>query len=136
MLSSIPLMLLPFILFNLIAFVFGGAETFSNPLFTADMLSGAQFSLTVADALIIVGVACLFVEILKATRTGSTTLTDHILSMLVFVLFLVEFITVAAAAQSVFLVLTVIAFIDVIAGFSVTIRAARRDIGYGPDDRL
>jgi hypothetical protein len=81
--------------------------------------------------MILAAVALLFIEILKATRTGTASLADHVLSMLVFVIYLVEFLIVPGAAHSVFLILTVIAFIDVVAGFSITISGARRDIGWG-----
>jgi hypothetical protein len=46
----------------------------------------------------------------------------------VFVAYLVEFLQVRSAAHSVFFILMVITFVDVIAGFSVTIRSAVRDV--------
>ena len=48
-----------------------------------------------------------------------------------FVICLIEFLTVKEAATSVFFIIMFIALIDVIAGFSVTIRAARRDLNVG-----
>ena len=134
MLFTIPLTLVPLIVFNLFAFgLFGadGGDPWMAPLFTVEMLSGARFTLTSGDLLVIAGIALLFVEILKATRTGSASLADHMLSMLVFVAYLVEFLIAAPAAHSVFVILTVIAFIDVVAGFTITIRGARRDVGWG-----
>ena len=136
MLAAMPLMLVPLIAFNLYAFGVGTTtegDPWALALFSTEMLSGALFSLRAGDLLVIGGVAVLFAEILKATRTGSATLTDHLLSMLVFVAFLVEFLVVPAAAHSVFLILTVIAFIDVVAGFSISITAARRDVGFTRD---
>ncbi len=136
MLRAIPLTVLPLIVYNLA--VFGLAEmagTTGDPwgaaLFSAPMLSGAIFTLTTGALMIVAAVALLFIEILKATRTGTASLADHVLSMLVFVIYLVEFLIVPGAAHSVFLILTVIAFIDVVAGFSITISGARRDIGWG-----
>ena len=134
MLFTIPLTLVPLIVFNLFAYgLFGtdGGDPWMAPLFTVEMLSGARFTLTSGDLLVIGGIVLLFVEILKATRTGTASLADHVLSMLVFVAYLVEFLIAAPAAHSVFVILTVIAFIDVVAGFTITIRAARRDIGWG-----
>ncbi len=136
MLGTLPLTLVPLIVYNLFALGFLGAgpgDPWLVPLFTVEMLSGARLTPTSGDLMVIVAIGLLFAEILKATRTGSVTLADHMLSMLVFVVYLVEFLLVAAAAHSVFLILTVIAFIDVVAGFSITIRAARRDIGIGAD---
>ena len=137
MLRTIPLTLAPLIVFNLFALnLIGGGgpgDPWSAPLFTVEMLSGARFTLTSGDLLVIAAVALLFAEILKATRTGSATVADHLLSMIVFVVYLVEFLAVPQAAHSVFLILTAIAFIDVVAGFSITIRAARRDVGFETD---
>ena len=69
-----------------------------------------------------------FVEILKSTRTSNASLVDHLLSTLVFVIFLVEFLLVQGAATSLFFTLMVITFVDVLAGFSVSLRASSRDV--------
>jgi hypothetical protein len=53
---------------------------------------------------------------------------DHLLSTFVFVAFLVEFLLVQGAAHAVFFVLMVISLIDVLAGFSVSLRSAGRDV--------
>ncbi|MGE3306390.1 MAG: hypothetical protein AB7I52_10505, partial [Rhizobiaceae bacterium] len=58
---------------------------------------------------------------------------DHLLSTFVFVAFLVEFLLVRGAAHSVFFFLMVIALFDVLAGFSISLRAANRDITYSRD---
>ena len=55
------------------------------------------------------------------------SLVDHLLSTFVFIAFLVEFLLVRGAAHSVFFTLMTMAFIDVLAGFSVSFRAAGRD---------
>jgi hypothetical protein len=65
---------------------------------------------------------------LKATRTGTASVIEHSLSVLVFVAFLVEFIVVPGAGTPTFMILTVMAFLDVVAGFSISIFAARRDL--------
>lgn len=88
------------------------------------------------DMILIAALALLFIEVLKATRTGSSSIIDHMLSTAVFVGCLVEFLLVAQAATSTFFLLMAMALFDVIAGFSVSIRAARRDFGIGPDANL
>ena len=55
---------------------------------------------------------------------------DHLLSTFVFVAFLVEFLLVPGAAHSVFFTLMLIALVDVLAGFSVSIRSAGRDVNF------
>jgi hypothetical protein len=55
---------------------------------------------------------------------------DHTLSTLVFVAYLVEFLTVQGCGTSTFFVLGLMALLDVISGFTVSIVAARRDFGF------
>ena len=75
------------------------------------------------------GLILLFVEIFKATRTGTASIVDHLLSVGLFVVCLVELILFEAFGTATFLVLTMMTLIDVVAGFTVTITSARRDIG-------
>jgi hypothetical protein len=68
---------------------------------------------------------------LKATRTGGATIIDHAFSMMVFVACLILFLIWDRAATSTFFLLMLMAMTDVIAGFSVTINAARRNDDVG-----
>ena len=94
----------------------------------ASLASGAAFTLTTGEILLLGGVFGLFIEIVKATRGSAASAVDHALSALVFAAYLVEFLLVKSAGTGVFLVLTVVSFLDLIAGFTVTIGAARRDL--------
>jgi membrane-bound ClpP family serine protease len=91
------------------------------------MMSGATLGVTTGDLLIILSILLLFIEILKATRFGVKSIVDHLLSFVVFVAALLEFIMVQKAATSTFLIFLVICAVDVIGGFSISIRAASRD---------
>ncbi|MEO0673171.1 MAG: hypothetical protein AAFZ05_14220, partial [Pseudomonadota bacterium] len=62
---------------------------------------------------------------------STTAMVDHGLSMLVFIICLIEFLMVIEAQTSVFFFITVASIIDVIAGYTIGIRVARRDIGFG-----
>jgi hypothetical protein len=130
MLASIPLLIVPFILYNLgLAGLFGGGDDpWTNEIFSISMMSGGVFTMTLGDLMVLIGLAFFFVEILKSTRTSNASILDHLLSTFVFVAFLVEFLLVGGAAHSVFFILMVIALIDVLAGFSVSIRSAGRDV--------
>lgn len=129
----VPLLIIPLVLYNIIGFVFFGgnpAGWANSPLFSIFMASGAQWVLTSGDLMVVVGLVCLFFEILKATRIGTSSTVEHILSTVVFILYLIEFILVAATASSTFFILMIMALIDVVAGFSVTMSAAQRDVTY------
>ena len=132
MLSGIPLLIVPFVAYNLgLAGSFGvpeGGDLWASHAVSLTMMSGSVFSLTVGDLLVVVALLLLFVEILKATRTTNVSIVDHLLSTFVFVAFLVEFLLVRAAAHSVFFTLMVISLVDVLAGFAVSLRAAGRDV--------
>lgn len=81
--------------------------------------------------MVLLGVACLYVELFKATRTSETTIVDHLLSTFVLIFYLTAWLIYPWAGNSVFLILTGMTFLDVIAGFTITISAARRDLALG-----
>ncbi|MEI5678834.1 MULTISPECIES: hypothetical protein [unclassified Mesorhizobium] len=131
MLSLVPLLIIPFILFNLgLAGLFGTGtgDPFATEMFSVSMMSGGIWTMTVGDLLIVVALLLLFVEMMKSTRTSNASIVDHLLSTFVFVAFLVEFLLVRSAAHPVFFTLMVIALIDVLGGFSVSLRSAGRDV--------
>jgi hypothetical protein len=92
------------------------------------MVSGQAWELTSADLMLVVGLIVLFFEIVKSTQSGRASVLEHMLSTLVFILFLVEFLLVGACASSVFFILMVMALFDVVAGFTVSITSAGRDV--------
>ncbi|MEQ8826506.1 MAG: hypothetical protein RIC82_01850, partial [Parvibaculum sp.] len=112
-------------------FAGNGVSDLAEILISFQMMSGAVWTMSWGDVLIVIALVLLFIEVLKATRTGSWSVIDHMFSMLVFIAFLVEFLLVREAATQVFFILMVIAFVDVIAGFSVSIRSAGRDVSIG-----
>ncbi|MDP1732718.1 MAG: hypothetical protein Q8L54_16390 [Devosia sp.] len=125
-----PLLMLPLALYNFVVFPFMGGDPagWSGQLFTVPMVSGISWSLTSGDLLLVLGLACLFFEMLKSTNSGRSSVVEHMVSTLVFVVFLVEFLLVGAAASSVFFLLMMMSIFDVVAGFSVSITSAGRDV--------
>jgi hypothetical protein len=132
-LRALPLIAIPLIFYNILVVFSAGApeEFFRAPLVTVHMIKGAQWAFTRGDLVILVTMACLFVELVKATYTHTISLVDHGLSMLVFIACLVEFLVVNAAATSTFFFIMIGALIDVVAGFIIGIRVARRDLAIG-----
>src|SRR5262245_14654324 len=120
-LVGFPLLLIPLAIYNMIAFLFDLG--FTDTVFTIPMMSGATLAVSTGDLLIILSILLLFVEILKATRFGVKSIVDHLLSFVVFVAALVEFLMVQKAATPTFLLFLVICAVDVIGGFSISIRA-------------
>ncbi len=132
MLAHLPLMIVPFVLYNLglTGLLGGDGNPWGNVLFSMPMLSGGVWSFTLGDLVTIVALALLFVELVKSTRTSNASIVDHLLSLAVLVLFIVEFLLVQGAATSLFFLLMFVAAIDVLAGFSVSLRAASRDVNF------
>lgn len=128
--SAIPLFAYLWVIINAVLLI-GGSATLGSPLFSIGLVSGATWMATVSDLFIVLGVLALYVEVFKATRTGTASVIDHTLSMMVFVAFLVEFLVYAGAGNSTFVILGLMSLLDVVAGFTITIVAARRDFAIG-----
>lgn len=126
-LLGFPLLLLPFAIYNIIAFLMPGVA-FSDPVFQVTTLSHMQLAISTGDVLVMFAILLLFVEVLKATRIGVRSLVDHLLSLILFVGMLGEFMMVRQAATSTFLLLVTLSFVDVIGGMAVSLRTSQRDI--------
>jgi|WetSurSiteA1Bulk_404760.scaffolds.fasta_scaffold122748_2 hypothetical protein len=129
-LTSFPLFLILLVAYLLLAF---GApnvdgQGLSGTLLALDLFSGAHFKLTVNGIFLVLGVVFLFLEMVKSTRTGPGSVMDHLLSTLVFAAFLVTFVVMRAAGNETFFLLMLMSAVDVLAGFTVTLAAARRDL--------
>jgi hypothetical protein len=122
-----PLLLIPFAIYNMIAFLTPGVG-WTAPVTTVHMMSGADWVLTWEDILIAFAIFLLWIEMIKATRMGMRSVMDHILAMILFIGMLVEFLLVPQAATSTFFLLMAIALVDVLAGFIIGMRAGRRQI--------
>ena len=124
-----PLLVIPFILYNIVALSTGmNPAVWSGQAFPIPMVSGTPWAVTWGDLMLILGLGCLFFEVLKSTNTGRSSIVEHMLSTALFVVFLIEFLLVGAAASSVFFLLMVMSLVDVVAGFSISITGAGRDV--------
>jgi hypothetical protein len=127
MAASFPLFLISFAIYNMIAFLTPGTS-WEGALFSIPMQSGATWSVSAGDLLLALSLLFLFLETLKATRAYRRTIVDHLLSTLVSVAALVEFLLVKEAATSIFALLLLMSGIDVVAGWIVSMGSARRDV--------
>ncbi|MEZ5923453.1 MAG: hypothetical protein R3D57_03625 [Hyphomicrobiaceae bacterium] len=151
-LKAIPLLILALILYNAIVFVSSGTpdeifygsavlDTVTNApqrvgyLFQIGMPNGGTWTFWLGDLIMFIALVLLGLELIKATYTRGAGLADQALSVIVFVIFLVEFLLVERASSSLFFLLTVTSALDVIIGSIVGIRTARRDIGFGSADQ-
>ena len=126
-LIGFPLLVIPVAIYNMIVFLTPGLG-WTDTVATFHLISGQDWTITSQDLLITLATMLLPLEILKATRMGVRSIVDHILSMVLFVAMLVEFILVKQAGTSTFFILMLISIVDVLGGFIVTLRTAQRDM--------
>jgi hypothetical protein len=126
-LIGFPLLVITFAIYNMIAFLTPGLAWTAN-VATIHLISGQDWTVTPEDIIVAFAVVLLGIEVIKAARTGVRGLMDHVLSMVLFIVMLVEFLLVARAGTSTFFILMVISLVDVMAGFIIQARTAQRDI--------
>jgi hypothetical protein len=126
-LIGFPLLVIPFAIYNMIAFLMPDLN-WTTSVGSIHLMSGQTWTVTPEEILLAFSIMLLGVEVIKAARTGLRGLMDHILSLILFVVMLVEFLLVARAGTSTFFLLMTISFVDVLAGFIITARTAQRDI--------
>ena len=134
-LIAFPLLLIPFALYNMVAYLLD--MDFHQRVFGVPLLSGKSMDVSMGDIIVLLAVLLLYIEILKSTRMSTKAIMDHVLSIILFIGMVVEFIVGEKAATSTFLIITALSFVDVIGGFTITIRTAQRDVAFeGSDARV
>lgn len=126
MLRVFPFLSLPVLAYFIL--VATDEASLTTPIASFTLVSGASFTLAANEALILFALGVLFFEIIKASFSSHGSVWDHALSLVLFAGCLIAFLSLPLAATSTFLFLTAISFIDVVAGYSIAIRVARRDI--------
>lgn len=132
MIRAIPLTAIPLIAYNLIGYGLSGADPWASRLFAITMLSGARWTPTLGDLLVLLAILVLFAGVMRAARPPGRSISTHVLSTIVATVYLVEFIAAVIAAHSVFFILTVIALFDVAAGFAIAPRV-EEDVVFDDD---
>ena len=132
MLRAFPMILISVLLYNAMAFgsMAGGHDSVSllAQSFTIHLASGDPWKVTLGDLFLALSLLILFIETVKATRTTSREILNHALSMLIFSAALVEFITLKGFGTSIFFFITAMCLFDVVAGYTISIISAKRDV--------
>jgi hypothetical protein len=124
-----PLLLVPFVIYNIVAFIFRlPDDIWTAPATTVHMMSGQDWVLSWEEIILAFAIFLLWIEIIKSTRIGIRSVMDHILAMALFIAMLVEFLLVRPAGTSTFFLLMALALFDVLAGFIVGMRSSTRQI--------
>ena len=135
MFAAFPLLALIVVIYNIVALTMGGGVhaqdaqvQLTQELFAIPMSSGVRWSVGLGDLLLAASLMLLFVELLKSTNSRRVAILNHSLSMVLFIVCLVEFLLFSAFATSTFFLITLMVLLDVLAGFIVTIASTKRDV--------
>ncbi|HEY0926732.1 hypothetical protein [Brevundimonas sp.] len=143
MLVALPLLVIPVVLYNIVVLsnvisgsdvnlAAGGADAIlRDPMFSIPMASGTSWNVGVGDLILLLSLILLFFELLKSTSSQKVAIVNHALSMILFVVVLVEFLLIKGFATSTFFLIVTMVMLDVLAGFIVTIISARKDLDFG-----
>jgi hypothetical protein len=123
-----PLLLIPFAIYNMIAFLTPGVG-WDGVLYQLPfpLHSGASWSPKVGDAFLIFSLLMLMFEFINSARRGKS-FVEHFLALCLAGGAAAEFWMVREAANSTFLLFVVICFVDLFAGFAASLRRARRAV--------
>ena len=80
-LIGFPLLLIPFAIYNMIAFLMPGLS-WTGTVATINLISGQAWTLTPEEIFLAFSILLLGIEVIKAARMGLRGLMDHILSMI------------------------------------------------------
>jgi len=129
-----PLLVIPFAIYNIIAFLMPGVS-WSAPLTHLQLMSGAEWTMSVGDILVTFTVLILIVEVIKFARIGTRSFVDHALALLLLFGMAAEFVWVTQAATATFFLMLVIAFVEAAGGIGVSLRtrARRRELVIEPE---
>src|SRR6202790_3991668 len=116
-----PLLLIPLAIYNIIVFLMPGVSL-AEPIVKLTLMSGAEWSLTLSDMLLALGILLLLFEVIKGARPGAKYLTDHLLSLIVFGAAAAEFVLWPKFATSTYFLLALLALVDFLSGIALRTR--------------
>jgi len=109
-----PLLIIPFLIYNAVAFDLVGTKelAWAQPVASFDLFSGAVWTLSVADLLVLFALALLLLDGLRARRAIGRQFLATSGSGLVFFIYLGEFLLLPAASTSLFFTCLAMSFMD------------------------
>jgi hypothetical protein len=120
-----PLLLIPLAIYNIIVFLMPSVS-FTDPLVKLTLMSGAEWTVTLSDVLLTLGILLLLAEVIKGARPGAKYLTDHLLSLIVFGAAAAEFVLWPKFGTSTYFLMTALSLVDFLSGLAL--RTRRRPV--------
>ena len=123
--ASFPLLAIVVVIYSIFALAAPG--WLDAVLFGLPLLSGMVLPFRGGDVLLVLGLILLCVEVYRATSSSTGAILNHVLSLVVFIIALIELIVMPQMANMTFFLIVLMTASDVIAGLNVTNTTARRD---------
>jgi hypothetical protein len=132
MAQRFPLLTLSLALFVALNLTTGDAVRpwYQAAAFSIHLISTDTWNVSAGDLFLVFSIFLLFVAVLRATRSGRAAVTNHALAVIVFVGALILFISQPGYGNSIFFLFTLMTLFDFLAGFIISVVAARRDISF------
>ena len=125
--SIVPTMIFPAILYGLIT----PFTSTSKPVAVWNLSSGDMTVLTVGQIILLIGIICLSIEIIKATRMSAWGMADHVASLALLLVMAIFYMTIFGYGNGTWFLLCAMQTCDVAIGVIVSVSVARRDFGGG-----
>ena len=134
MLAAIPLLSLPVAVYVFFVLVLDGGGPLqtahvrlTDPLLQLGFGAGGGWPVSVADILVAIALIVMFVELLKPPHGRRLAVSNHVLTLLLFVGCLTALLLFPPFATSTFLLITLMILLDVVAGFILTFSTSGDD---------
>ena len=139
MFGSFPMLAVPLAAYNVLAFFSQDGQAGANlpgrlvqPTGWNQLSSGAGWSPTLADLVLALAIAAFVIDLVKLFIAGKTNAATHIWAALVLFCCAVEFLLLPAFGTSTFALISLMAFLSVVAGLLFAVLAHAR----GPARRV
>ena len=108
-------------------FVALGSRAVGDVIREVTLPSGAIWPITVGDVFIVTALVLVLIEF-ASLGSGRASVVNHALSAIVFMICVAELLFVRGCGTAEFALITLIVGLDVVAGYSLTARLARRNL--------
>lgn len=131
-LEMFPLLTISFVVYLVLTLIMptgaDGVAWYMQEIARLPLYSRDEWSIRWGDLFLVISMGLLFVELVRATKSGKESITNHLLSFLLFIAVLLSFILAPGFGNSVFFIFLTMTLLDPMAGMVVTTQAARRDL--------
>jgi membrane-associated HD superfamily phosphohydrolase len=130
-LEMFPLLTISFVIYLALTLILpeqSGAAWYQWEIARLPLYSKDEWSIRWGDLFLVMSMALLFIELVRATKSGKESITNHLLSFLLFIAVLLCFILAPGFGNSIFFIYLTMTLLDPMAGMVVTTQSARRDL--------